>query len=136
MSNHWHPCIALFRSLPLNALFCSSEQITTCAFFFFFFLQDCLFMNVMAPSTGSSYSQCAKSCDFDLKKSYPYKGVCSDDMNIPCDCLDSPNETVCGPLLAKPSKGFPVMVYIHVSRRHTRTAPAHLRYRHTRPAPT
>ena len=74
-------------------------------------------MNVMAPSTGSSYSRCKKDCDFDLEQSYPHGGLCLDDENISCSCLDSPDPKICGPPLNKPSKGFPVMVYIHVSKR-------------------
>lgn len=90
--------------------FCQCTHLIHC------FCQDCLFMNVMAPSTGPFHSRCGKDCDFDLKQSYPHSGVCSDDKNVSCSCLDSPNPEICGPPLTKPSKGFPVMAYIHVSQ--------------------
>jgi len=94
------------KSLPVEGMWPSIQGVTNMS-------EDCLFMNVLAPSTGSSFSQCAKGCEFDLKQPYPYRGVCSDNKNISCSCLNSPNKTVCGPPLTKPSKGFPVMVYIH-----------------------
>merc|ERR1719181_1573397 len=62
---------------------------------------------------GLSYSQCTKGCDFDMKQPYPHHGICLDDETISCSCLDSPDPKICGPPLNKPSKGFPVMVYIH-----------------------